>query len=224
MSESTSQPPRKPSGWVYFIRAGEHVKIGWSRNPKARRDTLATASPFDLEIIGQVPGTEDDERALHGAFAHLHVKREWFRADPALLALVRWTANYDRALGVRLQLAGEVPGLRQQLSARQAQVSALEAQVSVLTARLKFISDGAEKNSGIAWRGHDALQKLLAEHLAEIERAIDATDDHDGLADVVREAATDLSRKARGPLSDCFQGGAGVWRFVDWLQNNPGAP
>ena len=102
MSENTTPPPppkkapKPPESWVYFIRAGDHIKIGWARDPKKRIDKFRTGCPFAIELIGVVRGGEDDERAIHDAFRPLRARGEWFRAEPHLLALVAWLCHMDR--------------------------------------------------------------------------------------------------------------------------------
>lgn len=101
-SENTPALPTDedlPDGWVYFIRGGDFVKIGWSGDPDRRRDGLATGSPFELEVIGKVPGSVLDERAFHAAFAHLRANGEWFAAKPELIAFMNWAMRYSDRQG-----------------------------------------------------------------------------------------------------------------------------
>jgi hypothetical protein len=72
---------------VYFVKpVGMEgpIKIGCSTWPEGRILSLATWSPFPLELIGAVPGNYRDEAFLHRCFADLHTHREWFRTSPAL--------------------------------------------------------------------------------------------------------------------------------------------
>jgi hypothetical protein len=68
-------------GFVYFVRFGERVKIGWSSNTDARLRNI----PHD-EVLAIIPGTMRHERQCHAAFAHLRITGEWFEAAPDLLA------------------------------------------------------------------------------------------------------------------------------------------
>jgi hypothetical protein len=81
----TFRPPRavkQPrAGWVYFVRFGERIKVGYTTDP----DTRLRAIPHD-EVIGILPGTRDDEAAWHNLLADFHVTGEWFKADAELLA------------------------------------------------------------------------------------------------------------------------------------------
>lgn len=76
-------------GFVYFAQVqeppGQPIKIGWSRNPASRVHELSAGSPIgELVIAKVVRGTLADERRFHGWFAHLRIRREWFRAEASL--------------------------------------------------------------------------------------------------------------------------------------------
>jgi predicted transcriptional regulator len=76
---------------VYFLRpVGQigPIKIGCSKLPELRLETITVWSPVRLELICSVPGSHKDERALHGMFAKHHAHGEWFGASKELLALI----------------------------------------------------------------------------------------------------------------------------------------
>src|ERR1700691_1958093 len=66
-------------GYVYFIRCGQYVKIGWSFLPEARKRELETGNPHDCVLEGMHVGTQLDERRMHRYFRSLHHRGEWFR-------------------------------------------------------------------------------------------------------------------------------------------------
>jgi hypothetical protein len=76
-----------PIGHVYFILApkAEAMKIGYSKNPMARFSNLDTGSPEELVFWGSIPGSREDETALHNKFKHLRLGGEWFRECGELL-------------------------------------------------------------------------------------------------------------------------------------------
>jgi hypothetical protein len=76
------------AGAVYFARCGDRVKIGFSIDPQARLGILQSGNPEPLTLVGWMPGTQDSERNLHQQFSALHVRGEWFRAEPALLEFI----------------------------------------------------------------------------------------------------------------------------------------
>lgn len=78
---------RRPSTYTYFIwlelpppQIGP-IKIGCAGDPYARLDQLQTSSPYELTLIGYVPGGERLERELHKKYAHLHLRGEWFQPN-----------------------------------------------------------------------------------------------------------------------------------------------
>jgi|SRR6185437_12729787 len=80
--------------WVYFLQEGDAsgpIKIGTTTgNPHARRRRLQTGNSKVLTLLVAVPGTRDDEQALHERFASLRIRSEgeFFRFEPVLAAFV----------------------------------------------------------------------------------------------------------------------------------------
>lgn len=208
MSESTAPTPPPPlvDGWVYFIRGGAYYKIGWSRDPGKRLEQFRTGCPFPIELVGKIPGTMADEKSLHAAFEHLRTKPpmgEWFSAAPELEALVRWALRYDGQYGQALV------GLSQHAIKAQRQH---EEAATRLDARLRKKNERAGGYSDRASGALKAIRAALREHIAEIERATDATDSHEGLANAMRAAGVALENALEGPpgrlRGSNFAGGA----------------
>jgi Meiotically up-regulated gene 113 len=87
---------------VYFLRAGELVKIGFSssmRGVRQRHSTILTSSPLPVELLGAVEGTEADEKRWHQRFAAQRAKGEWFTASPELLTAIEDVAKPVSATG-----------------------------------------------------------------------------------------------------------------------------
>lgn len=74
---------------VYFVRSGEHIKIGFSVDVPARMKELATGNPVQLELLAVVNGGRDLERAIHEALANHRSQREWFHDRPEVLQVMR---------------------------------------------------------------------------------------------------------------------------------------
>lgn len=70
---------------IYFIKntVVQAIKIGYSAKPGARLGDLQTASPHELTLLGEIPGTKAHESWLHKRFAKHKLKGEWF--DGAIL-------------------------------------------------------------------------------------------------------------------------------------------
>ena len=104
-SETSELPPLPPrsapkprgrktlpaSGYVYFIQseADGCIKIGHTRTTVQHRKTiLQIGSSSRLRILGALPGTDEDERAMHLRFASLRLHHEWFSPGEELLAFI----------------------------------------------------------------------------------------------------------------------------------------
>lgn len=74
--------------YVYFIQSGELVKIGTSRDPRKRFQTLRLGSPAPLRLLACIPGGRPEERALHNRFARCRRHGEWFDATAELLEFI----------------------------------------------------------------------------------------------------------------------------------------
>ena len=77
-------------GYVYAIESNRgSVKIGWSGNPLRRMETLLREDPGELRIIGSVPGTKMDERAIHARLAKYRLRGDWFRMEGEVVKYVK---------------------------------------------------------------------------------------------------------------------------------------
>lgn len=67
------------TSFVYFIRQGASVKIGYSSNPLHRVATLKTAMSEPIDVMVVVAGDRLLERRLHASLAKHRLQGEWFR-------------------------------------------------------------------------------------------------------------------------------------------------
>ncbi|MGD2122607.1 MAG: GIY-YIG nuclease family protein [Gemmatimonadota bacterium] len=63
---------------VYFVRAGEYVKIGVANNIHSRMSALQTGCPHELECVLLLNGSYDLEMEVHQRFRSTHHRGEWF--------------------------------------------------------------------------------------------------------------------------------------------------
>lgn len=71
-------------GYVYFIQAGIDgpIKIGFSKtDPSRRMGQLQAGCPWELRLLGFIPGTKFDEKLLQEKFSQFNIRREWFRPE-----------------------------------------------------------------------------------------------------------------------------------------------
>lgn len=81
-AKSQSIPKRNRDnepGFIYLMRNGRDktIKIGFSKKPKAREETLQSQEP-NLKIIKTFEGTIRIEKELHLMFAAKRKRGEWF--------------------------------------------------------------------------------------------------------------------------------------------------
>lgn len=72
-------PPRQ--GHVYFAWAmgTRYLKVGFTRSrPEIRVMELQTGCPHELILVAAIPGTRDDEKAVHQRFETQRTIGEWF--------------------------------------------------------------------------------------------------------------------------------------------------
>lgn len=78
------------TGYVYFVRCGDFIKIGFSSNPRERLNSIRAAMPLEVEFLLAFACKAKAEGNLHRKFAHLRHRNEWFRAGADLLAYIEW--------------------------------------------------------------------------------------------------------------------------------------
>lgn len=90
-------------GFIYFLRCGDFVKIGWSVKPDIRTRALKTANPYQVDVIGVWPARRHYERLLHRQFRNVRheSRREWFVLTPEIFAIAE-TGLPDIEPNVRL--------------------------------------------------------------------------------------------------------------------------
>ena len=83
--------PPKVAVTVYFIRADcpvGYIKIGIANNPKGRLAGMQVHCPYLLRLLATSTGGRKVEKELHRRFHDAHVRGEWFRPTPELLAFI----------------------------------------------------------------------------------------------------------------------------------------
>ena len=79
------------SSFVYFLRAGEFIKIGRTTDwPHKRISELQTGCPYPITLAGFLDGDAKEESRLHKKFSALRARDggEWFHAKRELLAYI----------------------------------------------------------------------------------------------------------------------------------------
>ena len=72
---------------IYFIKAGDYIKVGYSKDEKAfktRMSSYKTSCPFDVEVINKIEGGVEEEANILNYFIDFHCKGEWFYYDESI--------------------------------------------------------------------------------------------------------------------------------------------
>ena len=91
-----------PAGYVYVLRCGDHVKIGYSTNMMARLRQFQTHAPDYVHLIVMMRGDRRYEKELHRRFSDHRVRGEWFTLEvlPGIFDLIEQESlNRELALG-----------------------------------------------------------------------------------------------------------------------------
>jgi hypothetical protein len=86
-------------GFIYFLWAGQRIKVGFSSDPAKRVGSLKTGIGDPIRLFLALPGTMGDEKRLHRRLASQRVTGEWFKASTATLRVMRMALN--EADGIR---------------------------------------------------------------------------------------------------------------------------
>ncbi len=115
-------------GVVYFVRAGDSIKIGAATNFKHRLHALQTGNEKPLEVLAVIPGLNEYE--IHQRFSHLRTFGEWFSPKKELLDFIEFAkltygeATYE--IPKRLPVRPQPPKLqKQKLTERQKSCAAM---------------------------------------------------------------------------------------------------
>jgi hypothetical protein len=78
---------------VYFLAAGEKIKIGISVNIDKRIKALQTGTPDKIEVLFTITGGRRLEKYFHGRFAAEWLGGEWFSYRGAIKAFLSGNQN-----------------------------------------------------------------------------------------------------------------------------------
>lgn len=92
---------------VYFVRAGDYVKIGLAKDPEKRLVDLQVSNAEYLDLVHIIPGGRELESYYHEAFKHHHVRGEWFEYEPVMAELPYIELGIARPKELNPEKAGE---------------------------------------------------------------------------------------------------------------------
>lgn len=72
---------------VYLIKAGEFIKVGYSKSEssfKSRLNSYHTSCPYEIEVLNLFEGGVSLERDILNYFLGFHMKGEWLKYDKSI--------------------------------------------------------------------------------------------------------------------------------------------
>ena len=94
--DKVGRPISEEGGQIYFVEAGDFIKIGFTRSPESRAQKMLTDSPHEIKVLHIEPGTFKQEKVFHRHFAALRVRGEWFHKNVELLEFIEERKRISR--------------------------------------------------------------------------------------------------------------------------------
>lgn len=134
-------------GFVYFIRGGAVIKIGFATNVLNRMRDLQIGSPHALHLLGYMPGSIYEEKRLHRLFSAHRSHGEWFRRSPELLAFISENTTLPERVTVTASRLSAHSRLRALLDDADITVAGFAVILRASPERAQGIVDGTVKPS-----------------------------------------------------------------------------
>lgn len=88
---------------VYFLACRNYVKVGHSINAAVRAAEIQRMVPYQLSVIGVLPGGQEEEARVHKALARRRHHNEWFHMNDDLERVIAMeTASFKFRSGSKL--------------------------------------------------------------------------------------------------------------------------
>jgi hypothetical protein len=75
--------------FIYFLRSGDFIKIGYSGDWRRRMSDMQIGSPYTITPLLVLIGRIEDERNLHTRFRASHFRGEWFHNTQAIRSFIK---------------------------------------------------------------------------------------------------------------------------------------
>lgn len=87
---STVYGPAGDPGYVYFVRVGDQVKIGFTKDVRQRVKSIQTSCADPVEVMAVMPGTTETEKFLHLRYDAYRTGGEWFSLTGVLAEFLNY--------------------------------------------------------------------------------------------------------------------------------------
>lgn len=95
--------------YVYFIKHGDAVKIGFARDVKKRVGEIQVGCSQKVELLGVCRGSMKTEKRFHQRLASDRIRGEWFSMSPAVERTIQFLGIYKEPTPVQVDEMTEDP-------------------------------------------------------------------------------------------------------------------
>jgi hypothetical protein len=92
--------PRTRIGFIYFLRSGERVKIGFSDRLSLRGIDKGAGRSFPVQQLVATRGSQAEEKAIRQHLSEHSIDGEWFAVTPKVLAMMTRAAGPEAAKSI----------------------------------------------------------------------------------------------------------------------------
>ena len=93
IARQISEERQQTEGYVYFVRCGEYIKIGYTSDPNTRMSKFRTNNPYVCELVAIMKGGRIREAEIQRQFSeHLH-RGEWYRLHESIAVFIKDLAS-----------------------------------------------------------------------------------------------------------------------------------
>lgn len=85
-----------PALKIYFVKNGDAVKIGVSKNPEQRMSELSVSSNGAIQLLAVLDGGHGDEKEFHRKFSRYLIRGEWFKYQGELAKFIATLPPYEK--------------------------------------------------------------------------------------------------------------------------------
>ena len=88
---------KKPFGFLYFIKAGNFVKVGCSKNVKKRISAHQVSNPHECILLCSIKGDMFDlEKEAQLELKQHHYRGEWYKLTPKVKEYIKLVKKHNK--------------------------------------------------------------------------------------------------------------------------------
>jgi hypothetical protein len=143
-----SQPDANGSV-VYFVRLGDHIKIGFTANLPRRLSALRNVWPL-VDVLLTIPGGREMERTIHELLQEAKIVRELFRLDWRVSQFIDIAARQSLDRGLQW-LRDTTPAARQRRASDERNTRTIERRKTRAEQDAYYAGLVADRKQRLGW-------------------------------------------------------------------------